>query len=281
MEGPDPKIVDTITRYSAPGRCIYCRKLGDADNILSDERVVPLSLNRKIIIDAASCRDCKARTSSIIGHCSRTMFDILRSRHNYKSRKHQKRLREARFPVQLGSDESAAIKMVPAGSHPLQVVLPVFNFPEILSGQKPKPHWGQISLLGISSRRVLEAIAKAGITKISSTHNLNPATFSRMLAQIAHGIGVIQYGLDGFRPFLIRHILHGDPYASHFIGCAEERQPTDEKTEHDIEMRVLTATHHHLIIAKIRLFSYLPTPTYVVVVGQRVRPSDTARNSTG
>jgi hypothetical protein len=174
--------------------------------------------------------------------------------------------------VSLGSDESAAIKMVAARGHPLDVILPVFNAPGIISGQEPKAHWGQISLLAISNQRVLEAIAKAGIRQVKSTHNLNPATFSRMLAQIAHDMAVIRYGLDGFRPFLVHHILHGVPCASHVVGCAAERQPIDKNTEHDVEIYALTAAHDHLIVVKIRLFAYLPTPTYVAVAGQRVVP---------
>jgi hypothetical protein len=74
--------------------------------------------------------------------------------------------------------------------------------------------------------------------------------------------------MDGFRPLLIKHILEDDPFAPHWIGGSTETHPPDPGTEHDLQMyTVMSEQNERIIVAKMRLFAYEPTPTYTVVVG--------------
>jgi hypothetical protein len=53
------------------GRCIYCDASGVA---LSDEHVIPFALNGNLVIEDASCEDCRKLTSANEGIIARRML---------------------------------------------------------------------------------------------------------------------------------------------------------------------------------------------------------------
>ena len=96
----------------------------------------------------------------------------------------------------------------------------------------------------------------------------NPRTFTRLLAKIAHCVAILRYGVNGFEPFLLKHILEDDPYAPHLIGGDTFSTRPDPKCEHELEMYTIPDDNQkRIIICKIRLFAYEKMPTYVVATG--------------
>jgi hypothetical protein len=86
----DPQIT-----YPPVGRCIYCPD--DGSNGLSDEHIIPYSLNGTQILPQASCSRCGGVTSYIDGFAARSVFYQVRSSAEMQTRS---RLPEA-FPVIL------------------------------------------------------------------------------------------------------------------------------------------------------------------------------------
>lgn len=248
-------------RFEPIGRCIYCGSDG-GDKGLGEEHIVPFSLAGPMIIPEASCDDCGGKISFVEGHCARSMFKIHRVKGQYPTRRPKERPKT--LPITFMSAGHEQTIFVPIDKFPKVLVMPQFQLPGMLCGRKPSTSWGDITIFG--SMQKPSNFSGADAFRVSV--NLNPQTFTRMLAKIAHCLAVVRYGVDGFLPFLTKHILDGDPYAPHLIGGGKTIRLPDPAVEHDLSLRTLLSDQKtKTIVAEIRLFAYEKTPTYTVVTG--------------
>ena len=249
------------TRFAAVGRCIYCGSDGGQDG-LSEEHIIPLSLGGVAVLPEASCASCRDKTSEVERHCARDMFGVLRIKGGYPTRRPAQR--PTKLPIVFRLDGQEAAIDVPIDQYPDILVMPHFPQPGMLRGAALSTSWEG----GVIIAQTQKPTRMVGADEAVVSSYLNPWTFTRFLAKIAHGLAVLRYGVDGFRPLLIDHILAGDRHAPHLIGGHTQSYLPDEGTEHDLAMYTLTSDQgDRMIVAQIRLFAYRKTPTYTVVTG--------------
>jgi hypothetical protein len=109
---------------------------------------------------------------------------------------------------------------------------------------------------------------------------LNPEAFCRMLAKIAHSYAVAELGSGTFRPTL-RKVIRGiepppgSPITAilNWVGGDIETPPAAEHL-HDIQWLIETVGEVNYVVVKLRLFSFMGSPRYRIVVGELARPVD-------
>lgn len=96
-----------------------------------------------------------------------------------------------------------------------------------------------------------------------------PYQFARMLAKIAHGRAVSEYGIKGFKPLCLDIILGKSEDYFDTVGGSFEIKPAIIGCDHilDISLNFESSTLA-LLIVNIRLFSQISSPEYTVVVGE-------------
>lgn len=96
--------------------------------------------------------------------------------------------------------------------------------------------------------------------------------FCRMLAKIAHAYAAAELGLDAFAPAL-DHYIRDTRQVRRFewIG-ADELIPPPRPVFHDIRWRIQSVGMFNYLVVDLRLFSFLGSPQYHIVVGQTKRP---------
>lgn len=103
---------------------------------------------------------------------------------------------------------------------------------------------------------------------------IDVSTFNRFLAKIAHSYASSIIGAKAFEPFLQELIIDGSIPNSYMIGCEEE----EPEAPYLFEIGLSNCHLWHgqeCYVVRIRLFSFLGTPTYIVVVGE---PKNNVRN---
>ena len=103
-----------------------------------------------------------------------------------------------------------------------------------------------------------------------------------MLAKIAHAMTIALLGADSFKPYLPRLILGDEENAALLIGGAAP--PTDPLPpiprgtkihHHTIGLTIMGAAHKpDIVVATVRLFQHIGSPTYSVVVGEALASAD-------
>jgi len=103
---------------------------------------------------------------------------------------------------------------------------------------------------------------------------MNIDAYCRMLAKIAHSYAVAELGYKSFEPVLARFI-RGQPLenAWHWIG-SDTALPPAEQHLHDIQWCVPTIGETIYVMVSLRLFSFVGSPRYHIIVGRLTRPVD-------
>jgi hypothetical protein len=99
---------------------------------------------------------------------------------------------------------------------------------------------------------------------------MRPIEFARMLAKIAHSYAVAELGYGSFRPMVVDLILGKMDNISYAVGGDWESEPPVKDGRHLLSIHYLIDVDRKRawIVADIRLFSSIGTPTYHVVVGE-------------
>jgi len=103
---------------------------------------------------------------------------------------------------------------------------------------------------------------------------MNIDAYCRMLAKIAHSYAVAELGYKSFEPILARFI-RGQPLenAWHWIG-SDTALPPAEPHLHDIQWCVPTIDDTIYVMVSLRLFSFVGSPRYHIIVDRLTRPVD-------
>ena len=252
--------------YNSFGECIFCRD----DNVpLTKEHAIPFALDGSIVIRGATCETCRKITKDIEEinlKGPRSNFGFVRARDLYKSRRPKERIKHVPMIVNRGAYN---IKHnIPIKEAPGILILPVFGAPGILIGSDVAS-----SLILYQLKCMNEDIsaikAKYGDSFIFS-RQFNVPAFIQMLAKIAHCVGVVTYGLDGFDAYLPDLILGKRPDLS---GYLVGNNPNDlsstiiPKNKQRCLVRMMRL-RSGLIASSIKLFCSYDTPTYCVVIGK-------------
>jgi hypothetical protein len=255
-----------------PGRCIYC---GSTDG-LTDEHIVAFCLATDAYVPKASCKKCAKETSYLEGYAGRHIFGPLRIHFKIQSRR--KKIELGLVDVTFHTERGVEIRRLPRERLPAILTLPILEPPGLFHGRPPTPikhyqHWTWTA--DYADARMAEFL-KPGDERWWIPATTNPLTFSRMLAKIAHALAVGRLGVDSFVPYLPPLILGKDDNAAHFIGGAAPptiplpKVPYSEKTHHHtLTFGCFSSPGKpDLLVATVRLFLHIGSPTYSVIVGE-------------
>ncbi|MCH7806955.1 MAG: hypothetical protein IH995_07420, partial [Proteobacteria bacterium] len=155
---------------------------------------------------------------------------------------------------------------LPIEEHPTALVMFGLGPPGILVGHDGTDRTGQSYSFTPLSPRFYDALA-SGISFSLEFGNLY--YFWRILAKIAHGYAVCTIGEDNFEPFLLNYIREESKENFYLIGGVPKKQPPIESL-HRLELSHQVVGGVKYIVVRIRLFAFLNTPTYCVVVGKSI-----------
>ncbi len=250
----------TLKVYRPVRQCIYC---GTKDGPFSKEHIVPAALDGLLILPRASCKTCRDITSALEFVCLRGLFGDMRSKYGLSTRRPEERPSTIRVGLRQDDGTIKEADVLPS-DFPLSSIGLVFPEPGILRGADPSlgatPNY---SVLLVSDGEFWRC-AKLEIT-------LDPVQLARMLAKIAHGVCVAEYGLGSFAPLLPDCILGKSKNVFHYVGGTGEPEPP--KTEAPARLYQITAYSEQrnestYLMTQIRLFGGAGAPVYVVVVGE-------------
>jgi hypothetical protein len=96
----------------------------------------------------------------------------------------------------------------------------------------------------------------------------NPYLYAQFLAKMAYSYAVAKLGDGTFWPLILDLVLGKTMWFRHWVGGEPQAPPADENEIHQISHHIRTVGDHKYIVVRIRLFSFLGTPVYDVVVGE-------------
>lgn len=259
-------------------RCIYCGSLvyaRDSKRLLAEEHIIPLGLNGTDVLPRASCRHCERVTGRLESKVLRGALLGCRTILNLQTRSPKERPKTLPlFYTVEGVERKAEI---PIEDYPATLLLLRLGKPGIFRNPEDGPPvWHPWHHLFVDRMEVLRR--HYGITEFSPAM-FDTSAFSRMLAKIAHAFVAANMGMDSFTPLLPRLILDdsGSDLAGqnllHMVGGEAEIRPPQDLL-HWMQFEDPTPETLPFIVVQIRLFAFLGSPTYRIVVGRRLRLAD-------
>lgn len=250
--------------YASPGYCIYC----GATEGLTDEHIVPLSLNGSEVIDDASCEACRVETCRVEDAVTRLMLAGIRAQRSIKTRRGKAR-RDLRLRLEVEQDGAVGHVHLAPQDAPLTLVLPqLVALPAILDGREARSD-GQLDGKVWVASTIQSWIERSGYQAATMWQPLNTPMFMRMLAKMAHCYVAARMGPDTFEPFLVPFIMGKEAdFPDLYIGGNGE-PPTAgrHKGAFVLALRHVEREGRVLAVVRIHLFPDLGSPQYLVVVG--------------
>lgn len=248
--------------------CIYCQ----TEENLSDEHIIPYSLDGTYILPKSSCLACANITKKFEQTCSRTIFGNFRIIFNLKTRRKKKR--PTHLPLKFIFKNRAITRQIAIEDYPnAACLLPEFDYPEILSGKKTKVIFRPFDATLFNRDERLKKLYEPGLLKVESIVKSDEKAFGRLLAKIAHGIAVARCGKDSFTP-LLNDIILGkkDNHRSLVGNFPRGGQPiADPNLDelHDVILGLCANSEQKVVlVAGIELFrGGTIIPPYCVVIG--------------
>lgn len=254
--------------FAPVNACIYCNV---TEPPLTKEHIIPLSLNGKLVLRAASCPLHAKLTSALEMDVARRAYGNHRALEGTSTRHKEEREKLLSSKVEIngidrsGLPVSTKIDMKDFPRLPLQVVmLP----PKVLR------HGSNSDLLGITLKVEAEdgrfdaLFKELGWRTIEAeSPPLIADSFIRVLAKIAHSYTVAIFGNNGFERVLLPTILGETEDITQFVGGFE---PQQEQAEEPLVLREEPFGDRTALVVEISLTFYRKLPRYQVVSGFRI-----------
>ena len=97
---------------------------------------------------------------------------------------------------------------------------------------------------------------------------IDPYIYAQFLAKMAYSYAVAVRGYGTFRPLVLDLIFGRTNYFRHWVGGEPVAPAADENQVHHISCSTEKVAERSYIVVRIRLFSFLATPVFDVVVGE-------------
>ncbi len=240
------------------GECIYC---GRSDG-LTDEHSIPYSLFGIAKLRKATCSGCAIETQRVEQRLLRDTFGQVREYLEFPTRKSKKAGRwrgNRRGTDRITGDEAEA--PLTHGVIALHLAFPNYS-PRVLRGEPLGAKHGVRSLASIALNDFVAPLPprfEDGWTRF------NPTDLERCIAKIAlcEAIRVVD---SSIRDHLVsQFIIEGKGDSSLFLGAEMPEAVTDDM--HRITYnRIRRSDGEAGWIANVRIFGFLPTPQYSVVL---------------
>jgi hypothetical protein len=265
------EIMTPPKKYPPIGHCIY---RGAYAKNLSKEHVIPFGLAAdSLVLPKASCPTCRDITRKHETTVLRSMWWGMRTRIGAPTRHdvpkdfnlHKGVVEEMTLPW-IRKAKIGTIKVEPH-DFPLSIVAPKYPPPAILVGRDPTANvdWGVWA--NMNDEEVKKHISKD--RDLVGLAPMEPETFGRFIAKVAHGYVVAELGEETFKPAL-RHWIRNKPMRmlEWIGGQMEEPFPVATPWLHEIQWEVETVNDRKFVVVNLRFFSCFGTPPYRVVVGE-------------
>lgn len=177
------------------GCCIYCLSTEN----LSKEHIVPICFGGRWILENASCQQCGAITSAFEGHVAGKLWPSTRFLYGVQSKRRPKQ-RPPSFALKVttvdGNEHSIELSPEKYGG-----VTPFIGFelPGHLTGKQTTGTVVSSHSLnrngGLDFKDLAQEIGSA-VASVELHTELKPSAFARMVAKIAYGFAIAQYGLN-------------------------------------------------------------------------------------
>jgi hypothetical protein len=275
------EIVTPNKRYPPVGRCIYC---GVYTKKLTNEHIIAHGLaGDSLILPKASCRTCAEKTRDAETACLRHLWWPFRTRIGTPRKESPSSFIVRHMKVQkLNPDGSIAAyeqtgeTVVGPMGFPLVFIAYKFPFPGIVIGRDPNFD-AKVEIIGRISEEEFRKVAPNDREGFRIAP-VNVEAYCRMLAKIAHAYAVAELGFDAFRPVLA-NFIRGQPLRQlwHWIGSdtvMPAAQAALQSTLHDIQWLVPTINGRTYVMVSLRLFSFIGSPRYHIIVGELTRPTN-------
>jgi hypothetical protein len=244
------------------GECVYC---GSKTN-LTKEHIVPYGLGcpSEWVLHEGSCQACAKITSAFERDVLKEYFRDPRATLGLPS--YRPKYRPESVDLQLLKGRESLAVSLPVGECPTLIIMPHLKVPACM-GKYDYQTGVRVtgsSLHGPSN--MIERLARFGATGYSVRSKGVLVSFARMLAKIAYGMAVLQFGRRALNEvFVLPSILDPDADVGRWVGCSGEPAviPEADKLLHKIEVM----TNGTTVSAQIRLFANYMTPVYLVFVG--------------
>lgn len=252
------------------GRCIYCLT---SQGPLKREHIIPHGLipegyTNSWVLQAASCEKCEGITSAFEGHILGAVWPAARSGLNLRTRRNK----PDSHPLLIERDGIFEEVLVPVEEYPAVIMFPGFRPPAWQDGREYVSGVEVISQLNVQvAGPPLKEVAKRyGTKQIRFVANFKGHSFLRLIAKIAYGTMVADFGLDGFEEtYVLPAIMGTFDDIGRWVGCDGERKHRSRPLPlHTIGRSVVNGE----VISRVSLFAKFGAPEYVVVVG-RLRPN--------
>lgn len=208
------------------GACIYCR---DTSEPLSDEHVIPFGPNGTWVLEKASCDGCATRTSAVERIVLRNCLMDMRAALKMKTRR--KKERPTTLPLVRGAPGSGDTVDVPLEEYPVMLIAPRLAVPTAMTGGPH--HDGTEVVVGGEIKQVAGAPLNMVLQKYGGDLNVqaksHPRSLCQMIAKIAHGCMVAEYGLARIAVSHAAAAALDGAIVGRYVGCMST--PTLPSTE--------------------------------------------------
>jgi hypothetical protein len=187
--------------------CIYC---GNRSDKLSNEHIIAYGLGGTDILLNASCKKCQDITSKIELNVLHKELLQIRTKLDMPSRKSS--LPENLSMVAVYDNKKEEIYL-PKEKCPTFINFLEYPLPGVFGGDMPDHGINiigvQLHQIGESLKETKEILKSLNTNEIESSHIHKGVEFEKMLAKIAYGYAVAQYGIDVVRQSPLRSIILG------------------------------------------------------------------------
>jgi hypothetical protein len=250
------------TRIASKGACIYC---GRKNALLTDEHIVPFALGGQHILEKASCLSCADITKKFEQDIARELWGDARKSYNAPSRR--KKQRETHLVLSDPDNRARRVK-VPYSEYPAPMFFYRMYRAGLLAGIPEtidtSSDWQFVAIH--DDPKAKEFMKRFGM-KVPAKIRHVPASFARLLAKIGYCHTLCSLDLGEFRPLCLPYILGQKRNLSYIVGGAFDIAPPVPGKGYMLNTVGRIDADRLLLIAEIRLFANLHTPTYHVVIG--------------
>ncbi|MEP1143491.1 MAG: HNH endonuclease [Henriciella sp.] len=257
----------TFVRRTLKGECIYCQKRSKA---LTKEHIIPRGLGGNITLRSASCPKCQ---KVIHKYETKVMRECLGpGRYKLGIRSRSSKDRPTTFPAIKAGSKGAETVDIPLSELPFFMLMPVFKtWPTLHSvisaDHEPAPENG-IILIGRDMDLLNAKLKEHSAEGLDLKFDL--IDFGRMLAKIALGYCVKEFGYGRFIPFTGAFVTNEHNGFTQLISSSVLKTPAAENPfvptpgyNHSISHLI----NRGKVYVKIELFSNLGAPAYYVQSG--------------
>jgi hypothetical protein len=244
-------------------RCIYC---GKKDEKLTDEHIIPFGLNGFLLLKKASCEACAAITSKFEREILRTSLIEPRIGLDLPTRNKKNRPKFLELNVKKNG-EGKIIQLEPNENFSVMIFIK-YLLPAYIDGRKIERGISVYAtgMVQVSGPSIEDLKIKYDFDSFSISTKWGANNFPRLLAKIAYGCAVAEFGYDNIEKNYVLPYIMGEQFdgISEWVGTDPNNIMT-EKGFHTIRGGVNEKMD---IVIRIKLFAWWDVPEYLVVVGK-------------